>query len=133
MTGAGSVGVRSSFTPSEPSRYSGAAEPRDDRSRIGWGTVADRSGDDVARLRTFIREQARNGYRIMFVGHTDNVGSADANRRLLISRARGIANQVLGPHNNAIVLGYGSDYPIASNDTEDGKQLNRRVDVWSRR
>jgi len=30
----------------------------------------------------------------------------------------------------AAVRGFGSEYPVASNDTSDGREMNRRVEIW---
>jgi phosphate transport system substrate-binding protein len=30
----------------------------------------------------------------------------------------------------SVVVGFGSDLPVASNDTDDGRDKNRRVEVW---
>jgi phosphate transport system substrate-binding protein len=92
-----------------------------------------RGRDDVMRLRSFLSEPGNAGYKIIFVGHTDNVGSADHNHSLSIKRARRIAQMVLGSHNNATVLGFGYDYPVVLDDTDEGRARNRRVDVWIRR
>lgn len=68
-------------------------------------------------------------------GHTDNVGSSNAN--LALSRARAetvkqffIANAPSGfPSNRVTTRGYGDTNPIGDNGTQGGRQLNRRVEV----
>ncbi len=66
------------------------------------------------------------------VGHTDSTGSESINGPL--SRARAVAvadyltaNEVMGQRIET--LGVSSNYPIASNDTDDGRQMNRRVEI----
>jgi len=66
-------------------------------------------------------------------GHTDNVGSEQANRRLSVQRAISIADYLvyslgLSP-NRLCVAGYGSMRPVATNDTEGGRASNRRVEI----
>jgi OmpA-OmpF porin, OOP family len=71
--------------------------------------------------------------KLYVVGHTDSVGSFDANMKLskdgadavakALSRKHGIAAARLKPY------GVASLSPVASNDTEDGKAKNRRVEL----
>ena len=65
-------------------------------------------------------------------GHTDNVGGADYNQRLSQSRADAVASYLRGNgvHPARLVaIGYGYRYPVADNDSEGGRQLNRRVEI----
>ncbi|HMY15503.1 MAG TPA: OmpA family protein [Polyangium sp.] len=63
-------------------------------------------------------------------GHTDNVGKDEVNRQLSYERAeavrRWLVQKGIKPGKLA-AKGYGSSKPIATNDTEEGKQQNRRV------
>lgn len=65
-------------------------------------------------------------------GHTDNLGSDDYNLDLSRRRAQAVAN-FLGEHGVASermeIAGYGETQPKADNETEEGRQLNRRVDL----
>jgi len=69
---------------------------------------------------------------ILVVGHTDSVGDADYNQGLSERRAQSAANflerQGIAP-DRLIVEGRGESEPVASNDTEAGRQENRRVEV----
>lgn len=65
-------------------------------------------------------------------GYTDNTGSEDANMKLSMARAQAVVNAVtaLGVDPARMVAeGYGSQFPRASNDTEEGRAMNRRIDV----
>jgi outer membrane protein OmpA-like peptidoglycan-associated protein len=73
-----------------------------------------------------------NSTTIDVSGHTDSTGSAQQNQVLSEERAstvaqylrtRGVADQRLS------VTGYGPTRPVASNDTPDGRQQNRRVEI----
>ena len=69
---------------------------------------------------------------IRIEGHTDAVGSAAANLDLSQRRAGSVLATLvsLGVDGARVTaVGMGEDFPIASNDTEDGRQRNRRVDV----
>ena len=65
-------------------------------------------------------------------GHTDNTGDATANKQLSGDRAAAVQKALngLGVSDAQISsAGYGQEKPIASNDSEDGRAKNRRVDV----
>jgi OmpA-OmpF porin, OOP family len=69
---------------------------------------------------------------ISIEGHTDSTGDAAANNALSAQRAAAVEKALkgLGVEDARITSeGHGSDKPIASNDTEDGRNQNRRVDV----
>ncbi|MBS1904623.1 MAG: OmpA family protein [Bacteroidetes bacterium] len=68
---------------------------------------------------------------IEIAGHTDNVGSPAKNLRLSEDRANAVKTYLVkkGIDTKKLkVVGYGSSKPIAKNDTEDGRQQNRRVE-----
>ena len=70
--------------------------------------------------------------RLLFVGHTDSVGTAAYNQALSERRARAIAEYLVsrGVGTSRIeATGRGESEPIAANDTEPGRQENRRVEV----
>jgi outer membrane protein OmpA-like peptidoglycan-associated protein len=65
-------------------------------------------------------------------GHTDNTGDPAANKELSGARAAAVQKALrgLGVEELRITsMGYGLEKPIASNDSEDGRAKNRRVDV----
>jgi outer membrane protein OmpA-like peptidoglycan-associated protein len=69
--------------------------------------------------------------RIKIDGHTDNVGSADDNKRLSDERAAAVKAYLVshGVATSRIVTeGFGSTKPLATNDTEAGRSKNRRVE-----
>lgn len=69
---------------------------------------------------------------IMIYGHTDNTGTDAINQPLSENRAKAVRDFLI---NNGIsssritTQGFGSTSPVASNDTEAGRQQNRRVEV----
>lgn len=69
--------------------------------------------------------------RIEVQGHTDNRGSAAYNQGLSQRRAASVVKWLVGrgqiEDGKLVAKGYGFDQPIASNDTDDGRQQNRRV------
>ncbi|GAA4865329.1 OmpA family protein [Luteimonas vadosa] len=65
-------------------------------------------------------------------GHTDSVGSDQANQVLSERRANTVANYLIGQgllRQRFEIVGMGERYPIASNDTDSGRALNRRVEI----
>jgi len=71
--------------------------------------------------------------KLYVVGHTDNTGGFDANMKLSMDRAASVVNELVSKHSvNASVLkacGDGPTAPVATNATEEGKVLNRRVEL----
>ena len=70
---------------------------------------------------------------VIIGGHTDSTGSEEINEHLSQQRADAVrqyfvANETL-PYEKIIAVGYGSMRPIASNATESGRAMNRRIDV----
>ena len=65
-------------------------------------------------------------------GHTDSVGSDAANQTLSERRANAVAAYLTGQgvqQSRLEVVGMGERYPVASNDTDSGRALNRRVEI----
>lgn len=72
------------------------------------------------------------GSEVLIVGHTDSQGSDDYNMRLSLRRAEAAANYLVAQgvaRNRIRTSGRGEMEPIASNETEAGRQQNRRVEV----
>lgn len=69
--------------------------------------------------------------RIKIVGHTDSVGSDASNQRLSEGRARSVRNEMIrrGIAEDRIEYeGKGEMAPVATNETEEGRAMNRRVE-----
>ena len=86
---------------------------------------------EIEKVALFMREYSSvNG---VISGHTDSIGSAEYNRGLSQRRAETVRTILLNEFGinpgrlNAI--GYGEDRPIASNETNEGRQQNRRVEA----
>ncbi len=66
-------------------------------------------------------------------GHTDAKGSDAYNRRLSQERAKAVVRHLIGrygvPRSNLQAVGQGKSRPVASNESDDGRRLNRRVEV----
>jgi outer membrane protein OmpA-like peptidoglycan-associated protein len=65
-------------------------------------------------------------------GHTDSIGSDAANQVLSERRANAVSSYLIGQgvvRERFEVVGMGERYPVASNDTDAGRALNRRVEI----
>ncbi|MDR2772368.1 MAG: OmpA family protein, partial [Elusimicrobiota bacterium] len=70
---------------------------------------------------------------IVIEGHTDSTGSDETNRVLSIKRAEAVYNAFLEvgiPADKLSFVGFGSTMPISSNATPEGREANRRVDIY---
>ncbi|WP_028025673.1 OmpA family protein [Enterovibrio calviensis] len=99
---------------------------------FGKSTLSDQATQQLnpmlKRLQDFEESTA------IIIGHTDSVGSEAFNQTLSEERAQTVANYFT---NNGIsadrlsVVGMGEGEPVASNDTEEGRAKNRRVEIES--
>ncbi len=65
-------------------------------------------------------------------GHTDNVGSLSANQTVSDRRAQAVGQYLIGQgvlRERVEMRGYNYQYPIADNSTEQGRAMNRRVEI----
>jgi len=90
--------------------------------------LKEKSVTELQKILRFMRENPR--VRVEISGHTDNTGSAAHNNELSEQRARAVNQYLIDKgidQSRLIPRGYGSSHPIASNDTEEGRQKNRRI------
>ncbi len=82
-------------------------------------------------------ENAKYVDSIVISGHTDITGTAETNRDLSTDRANSVISYLLTGKNGILnnyaqyfcAAGYGATRPVASNDTEEGKAANRRIEI----
>ncbi|MCE8035207.1 cell envelope biogenesis protein OmpA [Billgrantia tianxiuensis] len=124
-------------------------------SMRGTGVEVERRGDDIVLNMpssvTFgfdsseLTVQARNALndvanvltqytdtRVNIAGHTDSTGSVSYNQRLSERRAESVGNYLAQSgvaRNRLYMTGYGPSQPVASNNTEEGRAQNRRVEI----
>jgi outer membrane protein OmpA-like peptidoglycan-associated protein len=70
--------------------------------------------------------------RIEISGHTDNVGNGAANKTLSEKRAQACRNYIVSKgidKKRLDAIGFGDERPIAPNDTDEGRQKNRRIEA----
>jgi len=94
-----------------------------------------------SELRPLVREKlakiagivsSHHGLKLSVEGHTDSIGSDEYNQRLSEKRAQSARHYLIsqGVSANSIVArGFGKTIPIESNDTSQGRQKNRRIEI----
>jgi outer membrane protein OmpA-like peptidoglycan-associated protein len=84
---------------------------------------------ELDRLRDILQKDT--SLHIAIEGHTDNTGSETHNKALSLGRANAVVEYLIKngiPKIRLQANGYAAEKPIASNDTEEGKAKNRRVE-----
>ena len=86
---------------------------------------------DIPRVAQFLeKDHARE---VLLIGFTDSQGGAEKNQKLSVKRAQVVAQRLREYGlTNSTVEGLGESMPIADNNTEFGRNRNRRVEVWVR-
>jgi outer membrane protein OmpA-like peptidoglycan-associated protein len=88
------------------------------------------SAAELNKLLRFL--QLNPGVNIEISGHTDNTGNPEYNQKLSENRAKSVTDfliQAKVDPQRIISRGYGLTRPIAPNDTEEGRALNRRTEM----
>ena len=88
------------------------------------------SEEELRRVREVLAKH-RN-WKVQILGHTDNVGSSEQNKVLSERRAQAVVSWLTehGIESSTLAArGYGETRPIADNETEEGRALNRRVEI----
>ncbi len=95
----------------------------------GSATVASGSRDTVNQIADILRDCGP--IRMEIQGHTDSQGREEMNQQLSQARAQSILNELRGrriPTSSYTAVGYGETQPIADNDSEEGREENRRIE-----
>ena len=113
-----------------------ALQTREDYNLYGIHFDVDKSDlqPDSKALLDDIATSLKNfpDWRLRIVGHTDSSGNEEANQALSLARANAIKAALVERGVSAerlIAAGAGQGQPIASNETSEGKALNRRVEL----
>jgi outer membrane protein OmpA-like peptidoglycan-associated protein len=97
----------------------------------GKTDIKPESESTLAEIATLLRDNA--GLSLFVVGHTDNVGALDYNRDLSRRRAAAVVAALVGGHGvdgaRLQAEGVGPLSPVAPNESEEGRALNRRVEL----
>lgn len=97
----------------------------------GKSNIKPESAQAIGEIAKLLKSDA--GLKIHVVGHTDNVGSVESNIKLSQSRAEAVIKELVKNNGIAAVrlraFGCGQFAPVMTNDTEDGRTKNRRVEL----
>jgi outer membrane protein OmpA-like peptidoglycan-associated protein len=88
------------------------------------------SKSELNRVVKFLKNN--NKLKVEIQGHTDSTGNTGINMKLSKDRAKSVVDYLVGKGINSAQLdykGYGDTKPIASNETEEGRKLNRRTTI----
>ncbi|EMH4161426.1 OmpA family protein [Pluralibacter gergoviae] len=105
----------------------------DSMSLFDSGKALLKDGSTKVLVNALVGIKARPGWLILVSGHTDNTGSVQLNQSLSLQRAEAVRNWMRDtgdvPGSCFAVQGYGDSRPIASNDSQEGRARNRRVEI----
>jgi OmpA-OmpF porin, OOP family len=97
----------------------------------GKAEIKPESDTAIAQISILLKNN--ESLKLYVVGHTDNVGTIEANTKLSKDRADAVVNTLIAKYGIPAVrlksFGVASLAPVASNDTEEGKTKNRRVEL----
>ncbi|WP_313128506.1 OmpA family protein [Pseudescherichia vulneris] len=105
----------------------------DSMSLFATGQWQLKPGSTKVLVNALVGIKARPGWLIVVAGHTDSTGDEKSNQILSLQRAESVRNWMRDtgsvPESCFAVQGYGESRPVATNDTPEGRALNRRVDI----
>ena len=117
-------------TNGESRRNGGAIELEDINFDFNSSKLSEHIQGYLSRLAIFLNEYPQ--YNVELLGHTDGIGNVEANMQLSQRRCRAVYNHLVknGVNPKRLTLqGFGMSSPMASNDTDKGRALNRRVEL----
>ncbi|MFH2067111.1 MAG: OmpA family protein [Pseudomonadota bacterium] len=98
----------------------------------GAAEIDDRYMEQLHKIAEALNSEKMLSAKILIKGHSDSKGSADRNLSLSRQRARNamelLANRFRVDPKRLSYAGEGETAPVASNDTESGRSLNRRIE-----
>jgi phosphate transport system substrate-binding protein len=101
----------------------------DFRFRSGSSRLDTKAHGDIGRIVGLIERNP--GKRLLLFGFADSIGGAEANLRLSRERARVVADElIMNGLKVEAVDGFGTAHPVADNATPEGRERNRRVEIW---
>lgn len=105
----------------------------DSMSLFDSGKFELKSGSTKLLVNSLVGIKAKPGWLIVVSGHTDNTGNPQLNQTLSLKRAEAVRDWMRDtgdvPESCFAVQGYGESRPVATNDTPEGRALNRRVEI----
>jgi phosphate transport system substrate-binding protein len=113
----------------------GAAElPTHLHFREGSVVLDTRAHRDIGRIAATLSAPGFEGARLVLIGFSDNAGSRSGNLKLSEQRAQAVQRELEAEGLTVEkALGLGAEAPYTSNQSANGRALNRRVEVWVRK
>ncbi len=96
----------------------------------GKATLRKSSYDRLNEMVEYMK--SKPSVKLEIAGHTDNVGSKQDNKKLSLQRAKAVKNYLVEQgieEKRLVAKGYGESQPVATNETKEGRQKNRRTEV----
>lgn len=129
--------IRSYVPPPPPPKPRKKVAPKivrlDSMSLFDTGEWALKPGTTKLLVNSLVGIKAKPGWLIVVAGHTDSTGDDRSNQVLSMKRAESVRDWMRDtgdvPVSCFAVQGYGESRPVATNDTVEGRALNRRVEI----
>jgi outer membrane protein OmpA-like peptidoglycan-associated protein len=98
---------------------------------IGKSDIKPESAESLKQITSYLNDNP--AVKIIIAGHTDNTGTLEGNMTLSKARAESIKNYLVANGKIAasrlVSVGVGQACPVSTNDSEEGRKLNRRVEI----
>ncbi|GAB2931300.1 substrate-binding domain-containing protein [Rheinheimera gaetbuli] len=99
------------------------------RFNYGENDLDNKGKRDLQRLISFMEQNS--GRRLVLMGFSDSVGAVVKNADLAMRRAKAVERELVSRGIAVMAVeSYGELLPVANNDTDAGRERNRRVEVW---
>ncbi len=100
----------------------------------GSSTIGPKGQAIINEAAAWVKEQNTKGWMVAVVGFADSTGNTAANKKLSERRSNSVIGFLVSKHNLPLTrliqpFGAGVDQPVATNETADGRALNRRVEI----
>ena len=108
------------------------------RFTSGASQLDNKSLEDVSRMVEFLNSPEARARDVLVIGFTDDVGRFDLNERLALLRATSVRDALVAAIGGDVLAGriavssYGPLAPVGCNETAEGRESNRRVEIWLR-
>ena len=117
--------------PSSYNRYADSGQRLSLNFRFNYGEndLDNKGKRDLERLIRFMEQNS--GRRLVLMGFSDAVGAVAKNEELALRRAKAVERELVARGIPVVAVeSYGELLPVANNDTDAGRERNRRVEVW---
>jgi len=117
--------------PAQYNQYAKTAKRLSLNFRFNYGNkdLDNKGKRDLQRLVSFMEQH--NGRRLVLMGFSDSIGAKIKNAKLSLTRATSVERELAARGIPVVATeGLGEALPVANNETEAGRERNRRVEVW---